>query len=210
MSNVTVEDVRAEVEAWVDANWDPSLTVRAWWRRLAAAGYSAPMMPVELGGLGYTRDLFGAVNGVLAAKGCVGPPLGLGLGLAAPTIGVHGTPEQKAELIPEILDGTIGWCQLFSEPNSGSDLAGLQTRAELDGDEYIVTGQKVWTTSGQVADKAMLLARTNFDLPKHQGITYFELNMHQPGVEVRPLREMTGRSYFMRCSSPMPAWPTPI
>jgi len=196
MSNITVEQVRSEVEAWVDANWDPAMTVREWWKRLAATGYAAPMLPKELGGLGYTRDLMAAVNSVLSKRGCVGPPAGLGLALVAPTVSVHGTPEQKRDLIGEILLGTVGWCQLFSEPNSGSDLAGLQCRAELDGDEYVITGQKVWTTEGQWADKGMLLARTNFDAPKHQGITFFAFDMHQPGVEVRPLREMTGHAMF--------------
>jgi alkylation response protein AidB-like acyl-CoA dehydrogenase len=196
MAEVTVEQVRAEAEAWVTENWNPAMTVREWWKRLAAAGYSAPMLPKDAGGLGYSRDLMAALYSVMSKAGCVGPPMGLGLGLAAPTIAVHGTPEQKVALLPEILDGTIGYCQLFSEPNSGSDLAGLQCKAELDGDEYVVTGQKVWTTAGQYADKAILMARTNFDVPKHQGITYFVMEMHQPGVEVRPLREMTGHAMF--------------
>ena len=196
MTTATVESVLAEVEAWVEANWDPNMTVREWWKRLAASGYAAPSLPKEVGGLGYPRDLAMAVAAGLSRRQVVGPPLGIGLGLAAPTIAVHGTPEQKATILPRIIDGTDGWCQLFSEPNSGSDLAGLQCKAELDGDEYVVTGQKVWTTGGQNADKAILMARTNFDVPKHQGITYFAFDMHQPGVEVRPLREMTGHAMF--------------
>ena len=196
MATVTVEQVRAEAEAWVSENWDPSLTVREWWARLARSGFAAPLLPVEVGGRGYSRDLYAAVNSALAKGGCVGPPLGMGISLVSPTVAVHGTEEQKRSLIGEILLGEVAWCQLFSEPNSGSDLAGLQCRAELDGDEYVVTGQKVWTTGGQWADKAMLLARTNFDAPKHQGITFFAFDMHQPGVEVRPLREMTGHAMF--------------
>jgi len=196
MSNTTVEQVRAGVEAWIAANWDPALSVREWWARLAASGYAAPMLPLEVGGLGYSRDLLASVNSALAKAGCVGPPLGMGISLVSPTIAVHGTETQKQTLIREILLGEVAWCQLFSEPNSGSDLAGMQCRAELDGDEYVITGQKVWTTGGQWADRGMLLARTNFDLPKHQGITFFALDMHQPGVEVRPLREMTGRAMF--------------
>jgi alkylation response protein AidB-like acyl-CoA dehydrogenase len=116
--------------------------------------------------------------------------------LAAPTIAHNGTPEQIARWVPSILDGTESWCQLFSEPGSGSDLAGLQTKAVRDGDEWIITGQKVWTSMGAEADWGMLIARTDPDLPKHQGITYFGFPMDQPGVEVRPLTEMTGRALF--------------
>ena len=196
MGDTTIDDARAEARAWAEANWDPELTVAGWWRRLTAAGYAAPMLPEALGGRGYPRDLAMAVSAGLADVGVVGPPVGLGLMLAAPTLAVHGSPEQQAELIPRILDGTDAWCQLFSEPGAGSDLAGLQTRAVRDGDEFVITGQKVWTSGGQIADKGMLLARTDVDVPKHKGITYFAFDMHQPGVEVRPLREMTGRAMF--------------
>jgi alkylation response protein AidB-like acyl-CoA dehydrogenase len=196
MPELTVEQVRAEARAWAEANWDPDLTVEAWWRRLADTGYASPMLPADLGGRGYTRDLANAASAGLAEIGVVGPPMGLGLMLAAPTIAVHGSDEQKRTLIPRILDGTDAWCQLFSEPGAGSDLAGLQTKAVRDGDEFVVTGQKVWTSGGQIADKGMLIARTNPDAPKHQGITYFAFDMHQPGVTVRPLREMTGRAMF--------------
>ena len=195
-TQTTAEDVRTEVEEWVAANWDPEITVGEWWRRLSGAGYCSPMLPPALGGKGYSRDLAITVANTLAAKGCVGPPNGLGLMLAAPTIAAHGSPEQQQEFIPRILDGTDAWCQLFSEPGAGSDLAGLQCKAVRDGDEYVLTGQKVWTSGGQYADKGMLIARTDNDVPKHQGITYFAFDMHQPGVTVRPLREMTGRAMF--------------
>jgi len=116
--------------------------------------------------------------------------------LAAPTVLEHGTPEQIERFVPAILNGTESWCQLFSEPGAGSDLAGLQTKAIRDGDEWIVTGQKVWTSEGAHADLGMLVARTDPEAPKHRGLTWFAFEMDQDGVEVRPLREMTGRSLF--------------
>ena len=188
--------VRAEVETFCDQNWDPDLTVEQWWRLLAGVGYSHPMLPVPAGGRGYGQDQAALVSLVLVERGVLGPPGGLGRMLAAPTIAIHGTPEQIERFVPEILDGRVGWCQLFSEPNAGSDLASLQCRAERDGDEWVISGQKVWTSGGQVADKGMLLARTDTDLPKHGGISWFAFAMDQPGVEVRPLTEMTGRALF--------------
>jgi alkylation response protein AidB-like acyl-CoA dehydrogenase len=117
--------------------------------------------------------------------------------LAAPTIATHGTPEQIERFINPIVTGAQAWCQLFSEPGAGSDLAGLGCRAVKDGDEWVVNGQKVWTSGGHFADMGMLIARTNPDSPKHQGITWFSIDMHQPGlIDVRPLREMTGRALF--------------
>ena len=116
--------------------------------------------------------------------------------LAGPTIAVHGNDEQKTRYLRDIVTGQKAWCQLFSEPGAGSDLAGLNARAIKDGEEWIVNGQKVWTSGGHVADLGMLIARTDPDQPKHAGITYFVIDMHQPGVDVRPLKEMTGRALF--------------
>ncbi|MFN0089761.1 MAG: acyl-CoA dehydrogenase family protein [Acidimicrobiales bacterium] len=191
----TPEQVRAEVEAWLDAAWDPGLTVREWWRRLAEARYGASGLD-EPWGRGYDREQVRAVQAALRERKVLGPPGGIGVTLALPTILAHGTDAQKQRYVPGILDGADGWCQLFSEPGAGSDLAGLQTRAVRDGDEWVVNGQKVWTSTGQHADYGILIARTDPELPKHQGITYFLLPMRQPGVEVRPLREMTGQAVF--------------
>lgn len=197
MSIPNAEEVQLELEAWLDENWDESLTVRQWWRRIAPSGYAHPTLPVHAGGRGWGRDLATVVDSVMADRQVMGPPTaGLGWMLAAPTIVEHGTPEQIARLIPPILDGSVGWCQLFSEPGAGSDLAGLACKARRDGDEWTVSGQKVWTSGGQVADWGMLIARTDPDAPKHKGITWFALAMDQPGVDVRPLKEMTGRSLF--------------
>ena len=195
-SDIDAAALRAGIEAFCDQNWDPDLTVEQWWRLLAGAGYAHPMLPMAAGGLGYGQDQAALVSLVLAERAVLGPPGGLGLMLAAPTIAIHGTPTQVDRYVPEILDGRVGWCQLFSEPNAGSDLASLQCRAERDGDEWVITGQKVWTSGGQVADMGMLLARTDPDQPKHAGISWFAFDMDQPGVEVRPLTEMTGRALF--------------
>ncbi len=190
------EDVRTEVRSWLDDNWDPDLTVADWWQRLADSGWGHPTWPEEHAGRALGRPDANAVSAEIADAGALGPPGGLGTMLAAPTIITHGTDEQKKRFLPTIANGQEAWCQLFSEPNAGSDLAGLQTRAVRDGDEWIVNGQKVWTSGGQHADLGMLIARTDPDAPKHKGITYFGIPMHQSGVEVRPLVEMTGRALF--------------
>ena len=196
MAATTPEAVRAELDAWLDDAWDPDSTVAEWWSRLAEARWAAPTWPEEWHGRGFSGDLARAVAEGLRARGAVGPPAGLGMLLAGPTIYTHGTDEQKERYLLPIVDGREGWCQLFSEPGAGSDLASVQTKAERDGDEWVITGQKVWTSGGQTADLGMLLARTDPDAPKHTGITYFAFSMDQPGVEVRPLREMTGRALF--------------
>jgi alkylation response protein AidB-like acyl-CoA dehydrogenase len=195
-STATATDAIAEVKAWLADNWDPGLTVGEWWERLGGSGWAAPTWPVDACGRGLSREEGVRVARAITEFGALGAPGGLGLLLAGPTIATHGTAGQKAQYLPDIVCGRKAWCQLFSEPQAGSDLAGLQTRAVLDGEEWVVNGQKVWTSGGQIADLGMLMARTNPDSPKHQGITYFALNMHQPGVEVRPLREMSGRSLF--------------
>ena len=192
----TSTDVIAELSAWLEQNWDPDLTVAEWWDRLGSSGWAAPTWPVEWYGKGLSREEGVRVQQTIAEFGALGAPGGLGLLLAGPTIATHGTDEQKEAYLRDIVTGQKAWCQLFSEPGAGSDLAGLTTKAMRDGEEWIINGQKVWTSGGQIADLGMLLARTDPDVPKHQGITYFGIDMHQPGVEVRPLREMTGRALF--------------
>ncbi len=189
-------DAVEEVRAWLEENWDPDLTVAEWWERLGLSGWAAPALPVNAYGKGLNRNDSVAVQGAIADFGALGAPGGLGLLLAAPTIAAHGTQEQIDLFVRDIVTGQKAWCQLFSEPGAGSDLAGLQARAIKDGDEWIVTGQKVWTSGGQVADMGMLIARTDPDVPKHQGITYFGIDMHQKGIDIRPLVELTGHAMF--------------
>ncbi|MEX2256333.1 MAG: acyl-CoA dehydrogenase family protein [Acidimicrobiia bacterium] len=196
MAQPTADEVRTELRAWLDESWDPDLTVADWWARLADGRWAVPVWPEEWHGRGFAGDLARVVSETLREAGALGPPAGLGVLLAGPTISTHGTDEQKARYLRPIVDGQEGWCQLFSEPGAGSDLASLQTKAVRDGDEWVITGQKVWTSGGQAAELGMLIARTDPALPKHQGITYFAFPMDQPGVEVRPLREMTGRALF--------------
>lgn len=185
-----------EVREWLAAYWQPDMVVRDWWRLVADAGWSKPQFPVEFGGLGLPAQAEIVARETFKAFGALPAPGGLGHLMAAPTLLAEGTPEQIDRFLPSILRGEVGWCQLFSEPGAGSDLAGLTTRAVRDGDHFIVTGQKVWTSQAKEADFGMLLARTDVDVPKHRGITWMVLPMDQPGVDVRPLREMTGRAWF--------------
>jgi alkylation response protein AidB-like acyl-CoA dehydrogenase len=192
----STDELLSELRAWLDNNWDPDLTVAGWWERMGLAGWAAPGLPPNAYGKGMARSDTVLVQQEMANFGALGAPAGLGLLLAAPTIATHGTQEQIDLYVRDIVTGQKAWCQLFSEPQAGSDLAGLQTRAIKDGDEWIVNGQKVWTSGGQYADLGMLLARTDADVPKHQGISWFAFSMLQDGVDVRPLKEMTGHALF--------------
>ncbi len=190
-------DLATEVQAWVDEHWRLDLTVRAWWRLLVEAGYSHPTWPREGGGGGRTGNEARTITAVLARNGVVGPAVGnVGSTLAAPTILEHGRPDQVTDLVREIALGEASWCQLFSEPGSGSDLASAGTRAERDGDEWVITGQKVWNSKADQSDRGLLVARTDVDQPKHRGLTYFAIDMDQPGIEARPLRMMNGDGGF--------------
>lgn len=166
-----------------------------WYPVFAGSGLVMPAWAPEHGGLGVSAEAARAIDELLTPLRLtrLNP---LGLNNAAAALFSHGTEEQRRRFLPPIVANTERWCQLFSEPGAGSDLASLATRAVRDGDEWVVTGQKVWTTWADVADFAILLARTDPDRPKHRGITYFILDMHQPGVEVRPLRQITGEAEF--------------
>ena len=190
------DEVRAEVRDWLASHWDPDLALVEWRTLLADSGWACPSWPQEWFGKGLPAWSDSIVHDEIADAGAVGPPVGGGMGLAAPTILAHGPDSLRAKLLHPILTGEHMWCQLFSEPGSGSDLAGLTTRAERDGDEWVINGQKVWNTSAHHAEYGMLLARTDWDVPKHKGISYFALPMHQPGVEVRPLRQMNRHASF--------------
>ncbi|HMJ78719.1 MAG TPA: acyl-CoA dehydrogenase family protein [Iamia sp.] len=190
------EPYLAELKSFLESEWDPDLTVAEWWEKLGTEGWSAPAWPEAHYGRGLSPADAGRVARAISEFGALGAPGGLGLLLAGPTIVTHGSDEQKKVWLRDIVTGQKGWCQLFSEPGAGSDLAGLNSKALRDGEEWIVNGQKVWTSAGHVADMGMLIARTDPDAPKHKGITYFGIDMHQPGIEVVPLKEMTGQALF--------------
>jgi alkylation response protein AidB-like acyl-CoA dehydrogenase len=194
--DAAVDALRADVHAWLEQHWDPQLSVEEWWRIVAEAGWTAPHFTPEEGGRGLHRNAGGSVRAEFLTFGALRPPGGLGLLMAGPTILTHGTPEQIERHVRPILEGRVNWCQLFSEPGSGSDLAGLTTRAVRDGDRYIINGQKVWSSMAMESDYGMLLARTDFSVPKHKGISWFAFKLDQPGVTIRPLREMTGDAVF--------------
>jgi alkylation response protein AidB-like acyl-CoA dehydrogenase len=196
MADSKSADVIGDLQKFLDAEWNPDLTVGEWWEKLGTEGWAAPAWPSAWYGRDLSREEVGRVAQTITKHGALGAPGGLGLLLAGPTIATHGTDEQKRRYLRDIVTGQRAWCQLFSEPGAGSDLAGLGCKAVKDGDEWIINGQKVWTSGGQVADLGMLIARTDPDQPKHQGITWFAFDMKQPGVDIRPLKEMTGRALF--------------
>jgi len=169
---------------------------RAFQRQLAQDGWAAVHWPPEYGGRGATLTQSAIFFEELGRSGSPLPANVLGLLLAGPTIMTWGTPEQKERHLAPILTAEEIWCQGFSEPDAGSDLASLKTRAVPDGDEWVVTGQKVWTSGAQYSKWCMLVARTDPEAPKHKGLTYFLMDMEQEGVQVRPLRQITGESEF--------------
>ena len=196
MSTPTEASVRAEIRAWLAQNWSPELSLSQWRRQLIDSGWGCPAWPVQWFGRGLSPALAAVAEEEMRAVGAISvAQFGVRL-LVAATLLEHGTDDQKRRLLPRLLTGEDTWCQLFSEPGNGSDLAGVTTRANQDAEGWRVTGQKVWTTSAQHADYGILLARTDWDLPKHRGLSFFVLPMRQEGVEVRPLRQMNGYASF--------------
>ncbi|HEV8299091.1 MAG TPA: acyl-CoA dehydrogenase family protein [Acidimicrobiales bacterium] len=168
----------------------------AWQRVKYDAGWAGITWPKEYGGRGGTSVQQGIFNQEEARYDVHTGTFAVGIGMAGPTIIVHGTEEQKQRYLDPLIRGEEIWCQLFSEPGAGSDLAGLRTSAVRDGDEWVVNGQKVWNSGAHYSDWGILLTRTDPDAPKHRGITYFLVDMRTPGVDVRPLKQITGASHF--------------
>jgi alkylation response protein AidB-like acyl-CoA dehydrogenase len=202
---------RATLRAWLAAHKparservphdDASLAdefefLKAWQRTLDDAGYVGLLWPREYGGHGAPPVQQAILNEELARVRAPQLLNRVGINNAGPTLIAHGTPAQKARLLPPILSGDEMWCQLFSEPGAGSDLAAVRTKAERQGDHFRVTGQKVWTSYAQFSKWAILLARTDSQAPKHRGLTYFILDMESPGITIRPLTQATGSTEF--------------
>jgi alkylation response protein AidB-like acyl-CoA dehydrogenase len=209
VSGPTVDEFAAQARAWLDEHratappdWGPIMPperrdeAMAWQRRLHDAGFAAIHWPVEHGGRGLTGEHTAAWTRACAEAEVPSVLNMVGLVLAAGSLLAYGTDDQKAEHLPRTARGEVVWCQLFSEPGAGSDLASLTTRAERDGDDYVVNGQKVWCSGGRASDWGILMARTDPDAPKHRGISFFVVDMRTPGIECRPLRQMTGDAEF--------------
>jgi alkylation response protein AidB-like acyl-CoA dehydrogenase len=196
MSELTEDSVRAEVRAWLEANWNPELGLVEWRNKLADSGWGVPTWPKQWYGRDLPQGLQAVVDEEFARIGAIGVAKAGIRTLAAATILAHGTDLHKEKFLRRILTGEDTWCQLFSEPGSGSDVAGAVTRAEMSGNKWVVNGQKVWTTSAHHAHWGLLLARTDWDKVKHKGLSYFIIDMHQPGVKVQPLKQMNGHASF--------------
>ncbi|TDI57901.1 MAG: acyl-CoA dehydrogenase [Alphaproteobacteria bacterium] len=200
--DINIDAIRAEVRTWLADNWDPNLTLVEWRTKLVDTGWGMPEWPEDYFGKDMPPVAVSAIAQEFAEAGAIGVMKSGPRMLAAVTLLAHGNDQQKRRFLRRILTGEDAWCQLFSEPGSGSDLAGSTTRADANGDDlangngWKVNGQKVWTTSAHHADYGILLARTDWDVPKHQGLSFFVIDMHQPGVEVRQLRQMNGHASF--------------
>jgi alkylation response protein AidB-like acyl-CoA dehydrogenase len=212
------ETFRTEVRAWLEANCPPEMrqplrseadvcwggrrwkfaseAQRLWLERMGERGWTVPERPREYGGGGLSRDQARALREEMRALGCRSPLDSFGISMLGPALLKYGTHEQKLEHLPKIARGEIRWCQGYSEPGSGSDLASLQTKAVRDGDTYVLNGQKVWTSYADKADWMFILVRTDFEAPKHNGITFLLMDMTSPGVSVKPIKLISGYSPF--------------
>jgi alkylation response protein AidB-like acyl-CoA dehydrogenase len=194
---------RAELRAWIERTLTDEMrngrfedAGREWSRKLHEGGYAGLTWPKEYGGTAAPYS-YQAIFLEEMARAEAPPHIGvIGLGMAGPTIMAHGTEEQKARYLAPILSAEEIWCQGFSEPGAGSDLAGVRTSAQLEGDRFVVAGQKVWSSFAHIADWCLLLARSDPESSRHAGLTYLIVDMHSPGVEVRPLRQITGEAEF--------------
>ena len=204
---------RAEARAWLEENCPAgcrgagevpgggtkapmTADERAWLNRAAQRGFTVPTWPVEHGGAGLTHDEHVVLLEEMRRIGARAPVAGMGTAMLGPTLLEFGTAEQKARHLPKIARGEVWWCQGYSEPGAGSDLASLATRAEDHGDHFVIHGQKIWTSGAQFADWIFCLVRTDPAAPKHQGISFLLFSMHQPGVTVKPIRLISGASPF--------------
>ena len=206
---------REEARDWLDENCPPSMRdgkggstgggrratypnpdLKTWLDRMAEKGWTAPMWPAEYGGGGLDREQQGLLNEELRRIGANYPHSGMGLSMIGPALLEFGTEEQKQEHLPKIIRGDIWWCQGYSEPGSGSDLASLQTKAVEDGDDYVINGSKIWTSGANFADWMFCLVRTDPDAPKHEGISFILFDMQTPGVSVKPIKLISGMSPF--------------
>jgi alkylation response protein AidB-like acyl-CoA dehydrogenase len=197
MAAVIADDVlRREAREWYEAHWDPSRPTGEWFRLMAEHRWGYPTWPERWWGRGLATPQAKIVREERRRVAALGPPSGIGPTLLAPMLFEHGTDEQCARFLWGVAVEGLILCQMLSEPEAGSDLANAQTRAERDGDEWTVTGSKIWTSNAELVDYGMLLARTDWDAPKHRGLTFFLIPRDQPGVDVRPLRQMTGDALF--------------
>ena len=191
-----IDELRAEARDWFAVNWDPDRRLGDWWALLAQSGWGFPTWPAAWFGKGLSGPLATVVDDERKRAGAAAPPLTLGTRIIAPLLLEFGTQDQKERYLLPTVSGQAAWCELFSEPGAGSDLASLATRAVSDGDEWIVNGQKVWSSGASVSRWGLLAARTDPEATKQRGLTCFVLDMEHNGVDVRPLRTMTGEHKF--------------
>ena len=208
----TLEQFRQQTADWIEQNYpqqlrqtpgasgeDPrqlKIHESEWLAKMAARGFLAPSWPEEYGGAGLTDEQVRVLNQELRKAQVRSPPISAGLSLLGPVLLEHGTPAQKAQHLPKIARNESFWCQGYSEPGSGSDLASLSTRAELEGDEFVVNGQKIWTSHADAADWMFCLVRTDREAPQHEGISFLLIDMTTPGISVSPIRLISGPSAF--------------